>query len=353
MAKTLLLALGVVGAMNANGGGDGASTSARPVADEQATGRFVDGAFTGDAGTRRWRLWVPLGYDASRQHPLVVMLHGCLQDPDDLARGTRVTEHADRHGLLILLPEQPEAANAKKCWNWYESAHQRRDTGEPSLIAGMTRQVMAEWAADTGRVYIGGISAGAAMASLVAVAYPELYAAVGLHSGIPYRAAGTVMEGMGVMAKGAADTRRLARLAREEMGPRARVIPAIIIQGASDPVVNPVNATHTRQMWLDMNAFVRGEESGSPRPPDEPGRAFEAHAEGLTFTRECHGPSRSGSECEVVTILVTGLGHAWSGGSKLGSFTDERGPDATLEMLRFFIAHPMPVAGAARPAGGS
>jgi poly(hydroxyalkanoate) depolymerase family esterase len=286
---------------------------------------------------------VPAGYDAARHHPLVVMLHGCTQDPDDLARGTRATEHADRHGLLVLFPEQPEAANAKKCWNWFEPAHQRRDTGEPSLIAGSTRQVMREWAVDGRRVYIGGISAGAAMASLVAIAYPDLFAAVALHSGIPYRAAGTVTEGLGVMANGAADTRRLARLAREEMGPRARPIPAIIIQGGDDAVVRPVNATHLRRMWLDMNAFARGEESGAPRPPYEPGRVFEADANGLHFVKECHGPpTRALGECEVVTILVHGLGHAWSGGSKLGTFTDERGPDATAEMIRFLLAHQMP-----------
>lgn len=338
----LLAALGVVSAMNANGGSDAASTGTRPVAGALTTGRFVDGAFSSDAGTRRWRLWVPDGYDAGRKHPLVVMLHGCTQDPDDLARGTRLTEHADRHALLVLLPEQPEAANAKKCWNWYEGAHQHRERGEPSLIAGMTRQVMAEWAVDGRRVYIGGISAGAAMASLTSVAYPDLYAAVALHSGIPYRAAGTVLEGLGVMATGAADTRRLARLAREEMGSRARPIPAIIVQGASDPVVKPVNATHSRDLWLEMNALARGADSAAGGPPDQSGRRVEAQAAGLDFVKECHGPETAARECEVVTLTVAGLGHAWSGGSKLGTFTDERGPDATGEILRFLLAHAMP-----------
>ena len=233
-----------MGAPVPNGGSEAAPVVAQPGA--AAPGRFVEGAFTSDAGTRRWKLWVPSGYDAARRYPMVVLLHGCTQDPDDIARGTRATSHADSGGVLVLLPEQPESANPKKCWNWYDPAHQRRDAGEPSLIAGMTRHVMQDWAVDPQRVYLAGISAGAAMASVVAISYPDVYAAVALHSGIPYRAATNVMEGVGVMAKGAADTVRLARQAYEAMGTRARTIPAIIVQGEADPVVRSVNALQTR-----------------------------------------------------------------------------------------------------------
>jgi poly(hydroxyalkanoate) depolymerase family esterase len=342
VVTSVLLAVLAAGAMTPDGGSGDAPTQVPPVAAARATGRFVDGAFSSDAGSRRWRLWVPSGYDAGRRQPLVVMLHGCTQDPDDLARGTRVTEHADRDGLLVLLPEQPEAANPKKCWNWYDPAHQRRDAGEPSLIAGMTRQVMSEWAVDARRTYVAGISAGAAMASLLAVAYPELYAAVGLHSGIPYRAATTVMEGVGAMMNGATDTRRLARLARDEMGPRARPIPAIIVQGAGDPVVRPVNAIHTRDLWLEMNRLARGADPASPPEARPAPREESRTAGGLALVRECHGARAGAGECEVEVLTITGLGHAWSGGSTLGTFADERGPDATAEILRFLAAHPMP-----------
>jgi poly(hydroxyalkanoate) depolymerase family esterase len=289
-------------------------------------------------------LWVPGGYDKSRRHPLVVMLHGCTQDPDDLARGTRVTDQADRRGVLVLLPEQPASANPKKCWNWYDPAHQQRDRGEPALIAGMTRQVVGDWAVDPQRVHLAGISAGAAMAAVVSVAYPEVYAAVALHSGIPYRAAANVMEGVGVMTTGAPDTPRLARLAYDAMGARARAIPAIIIQGAADPVVKPINATHTRDMWLAMNALARNGATGGRSVADTshvtPGQRTETPAGGLNTVTECYGP-QAGNECEVELITVAGLGHAWSGGSKLGTFADERGPDATDAILRFLLAHPM------------
>jgi poly(hydroxyalkanoate) depolymerase family esterase len=284
---------------------------------------------------------VPSGYDAAKRHPLVVMLHGCTQDPDDLARGTRVTEHADRRDVLVLLPEQPASANVKKCWNWYDPAHQQRDAGEPALIAGMTRQVMADWAVDSQRVYLGGISAGAAMASLVVVAYPELYAAVALHSGIPYRAAANVMEGVSAMTTGAPDTPRLARTAYEAMGARARPIAAIIVQGAADPVVRPINALHTRDLWLAMNALARGGKPDAATSQVASGRV-ETQTGGLDAVSECYGPRAATNECEVETLTVSGLGHAWSGGSKLGTFTDERGPDATDEILRFLLAHPMP-----------
>jgi poly(hydroxyalkanoate) depolymerase family esterase len=269
------------------------------------------------------------------------MLHGCTQDPADLARGTRVTQHADQHGTLVLLPEQPDSANPKKCWNWYDPAHQRRDAGEPSLIAQATRDVMRAWSADPRKVYVAGVSAGAAMASIVSIAYPDLYAAVGLHSGIPYRAAASLMEGVGAMTKGAADPARLAKLARDDMGPRARRIPAIIVQGADDPVVRPVNAIHTRDMWLAMNALADGSASSVTAEPVRDERQLG----GLATVRECYGARRSAA-CEVEVLTVTGLAHAWSGGSNAGTFTDERGPDATAEILRFLLAHSMPPAAA-------
>jgi poly(hydroxyalkanoate) depolymerase family esterase len=272
------------------------------------------------------------------------MLHGCTQDPDDLARGTRITEHADRNGFLVLLAEQPASANVKKCWNWYDPGNQRRDAGEPALIAGMTRQVASEWAVDTQRVSLAGISAGAAMASVVAVAYPELFTAVGLHSGIPYGAATNVMEGVSAMKNGVADTRRLAQMAHDAMGSRARPIPVIIVQGAADPVVRPINAVHTRDLWLAMNALARG--SGSAGSDTAGYRRVEAHVGGLDAITECHGRRLADGGCEVATLTVAGLGHAWSGGSKLGTFTDERGPDATDAIVRFLLAHHMP----ARPA---
>ncbi|HEV2150261.1 MAG TPA: PHB depolymerase family esterase, partial [Longimicrobiaceae bacterium] len=159
-----------------------------------------------EAGARRYRLFIPASHDASRPAPLLVMLHGCTQDPDDFARGTRMNEVAEEHGLLVAYPEQPAAGNPQKCWNWYEPAHQERGRGEPEEIARIVREVMAAHRVDPARVYVAGVSAGGAMALTLAASYPELFAAAGSHSGVAYRAAAGMQEALQVMQRGAASS---------------------------------------------------------------------------------------------------------------------------------------------------
>jgi len=282
----------------------------------QSAGRFLRAAYAGDAGSREYSLYVPGGYDGSRAVPLVVMLHGCTQDAADFARGTRMNALAEAETALVAYPEQPAAANPKKCWNWYDAAHQARDRGEPSLVAGITRRVMAEYRVDEARVYIAGVSAGGAMASIVALGYPELYAALGVHSGLAFGAASNVMEALGVMQRGAAAGagERLAARAREAMGAHARPLPAIVFHGGRDAVVVPANG---RQLADQLASLA-------PRPAD----------------------------AQVEYRLVDELGHAWSGGSPEGTFTQAGGPDASREMMRFFREHPHPSpASTPRPAG--
>jgi poly(hydroxyalkanoate) depolymerase family esterase len=313
-----------------------------PAADRGAMrpGAFVERTLeAGAGGARRYSLYVPGSYESGRRHALVVFLHGCTQDPGDLARGARVAAHAEREGVLALIPEQPESANPKKCWNWYDPGHQRRDAGEPALIARMTEQVMADYAVDPDRVHLAGISAGAAMASLAAVAYPERYASLALHSGLAWRAATDVAGALGAMARGAADPDALGAAAFKAMGPRARAIPALVIHGAGDPVVNPANGRQAARQWAVTNARALG---GGPLTASE--RTGEEG--GYRWTRTCH--QNAAGACLAEEWVVSGLGHAWSGGSSEGTFTDEHGPDATREMLRFFREHPRAGGGATR-----
>ena len=316
----------------------GAGASAAP-AGVAAPGRWVSGEFANAAGSRKYQLYLPVGYDATRKYMLVVLLHGCTQDAADIARGTRIAEHADRDGFIALLPEQPESANGKKCWNWYDPAHQSRDAGEPSIIAGMTEKIAGDYAVDPDRVHLAGISAGAGMAALVAVAYPETYASVAFHSGIAWKGATSVMAALGVMAKGPseAEADSLGAQAAAAMGVRKRAIPALVIHGGSDKVVSPANAAALARQWTRMNA--------SARASDDPPIALQSDAEsndrfgemgGYHWTRASFG---AGSEV-VDELIVAELGHAWSGGSSTGTFTDEHGPDATAEMIAFFRAHP-------------
>ncbi len=257
----------------------------------------------GEAGSRRYRLFVPAG--AGEGAPLVVMLHGCTQDPDDFARGTRFNQAAAGAGVIVAYPEQTGAHNPQKCWSWYDPAHQARG-GEPSLVAGIAREVTAARRVDPRRVYVAGVSAGAAMAINTAVAYPELFAAAGAHSGVAYRAATTVPQALAAMQRGAAVPDSIAA---------AQAVPLIVFHGAADPVVKPENGRQLAAQWARAGGL----------------KDFQRHAVD-TATRDVYGPF-----LEVWT--VEGLGHAWSGGSPEGTYTDARGPDATREMLRFFLAH--------------
>jgi len=287
-----------------------------------AAGTFEWHTYTGAGGTRRYRLFVPAGYDAARPAPLVVMLHGCTQDPDDFARGTRFNDAAASAGVLVAWPEQPAASQVQKCWSWYDPAHQAAAGGEPALIAGITHEVMASHAVDVSRVYIAGVSAGAAMAVNTAASHPGLYAAVASHSGIPYRAASDVPHALGVMRSGSPDPAILAYALQDALGSRA--MPLIAIHGAADHVVAPVNSRQLAATW----AGVLRVQSSAPQQATEGGLAVER-----TRWKGADGKTA------VELVIVDGLGHAWSGGSPEGTFTDARGPDASRVILRFLLDH--------------
>ncbi len=301
-------------------------------ASSPAAAQPVSRTFESAAGARRYQLYLPRGYDAARRYPLVVLLHGCTQDAADLARGTRIAEHVEREDVIAVLPEQPEGANPKKCWNWYDPAHQARDAGEPAIIAGITDAVIRGHAVDPARVHLGGMSAGAAMASLVAVAYPERYASVALHSGLVWRTATTVTAALAAMAKGVEDADSVGVAALAAMGAWRRPVPALVIHGGKDAVVNAANGRQAARQWAVTNARALGAALADAR-------ISKGETNGFAWTRECH---MAGGVCVVEEWLVPELGHAWSGGSREGTYTDERGPDATREMLRFFREHPMP-----------
>jgi poly(hydroxyalkanoate) depolymerase family esterase len=287
-----------------------------------AGGTFEWHTYSGDAGARRYKLFVPAGHDAARPAPLVVMLHGCTQDPDDFARGTRFNELAGAAGVLVAWPEQPAEQQVQKCWSWYDPAHQAASRGEPAVIAGITREVMAGHAVDPKRVYVAGVSAGAAMAINVAASYPELFAAVGSHSGIPYRAASDVPHALTVMRAGNPDPAILAYALQDALGGRA--MPLIAIHGGADAVVSPVNSRQLAAQWA-------GVLRATSRPP-------ERGTEGGLAVERTRWPAADGKTA-IELVIVDGLGHAWSGGSPDGTYTDPRGPDASRLILDFLLAH--------------
>jgi poly(hydroxyalkanoate) depolymerase family esterase len=295
----------------------------------QMQGSFTQHTFTNSAGSRNYWLYVPSSYDGSKSVPLVVMLHGCTQDANDSARGTRLNDRAEADGFIAVYPEQPASANPLKCWNWFDAQHQARDTGEPAIIAGMTRQVIVDHRIDAKRVFLGGISAGAAMANLVAINHPELFAALALHSGIEFKAATSVLVARKAMNEGGPDPVTQGKAAHAAMGANARIIPVLIMQGALDKSVPPLHTEQLSRQWLTIDEMI-----GHPAGPADSTKA--ESAAGYHYTRSAF--RAADKRVLVETIVVHEMGHAWSGGSAAGTFTDPKGPDATAEMIRFFFA---------------
>jgi poly(hydroxyalkanoate) depolymerase family esterase len=201
--------------------------------------QFLSATFSNQAGSRPYKLYVPSDY-RGQPVPLVVMLHGCSQSPDDFAVGTRMNEVAEAYTCLVAYPGQTSSANMQKCWNWFSEGDQQRDRGEPSLIAGITREVMRDYAIDPRRVYVAGLSAGGAAAAILGDAYSDLYAAIAVHSGLACGAACDLPSAFAAMQKGGDGTERRAS-GPSRSGTLRRVVPAIVFHGDRDTTVNPRN----------------------------------------------------------------------------------------------------------------
>jgi poly(hydroxyalkanoate) depolymerase family esterase len=275
--------------------------------------RFIRGTFSNAAGSRTYKLFIPSRY-RGQPLPLVVMLHGCTQSPDDFAAGTRMNFLAEEQNCFVVYPEQPSGANQAKCWNWFRTGDQQRGGGEPSLIAGITRQIMRDYSIDPKRVYVAGLSAGGAAAAIMAATYGDLYAAVGIHSGLACGAASDLPSAFMAMRQGGAS---------EAVTEAGSSVPTIVFHGDRDTTVHPDNGDQILE---------RSTKGTSPATKVLRGRVPDGHAYTRTIVTD-----RSG---RVISEHwnVHGAGHAWSGGSPAGSYTDPQGPDATTEMLRFFLA---------------
>jgi len=310
----------------------------KPGALDSGGGQFISGTHTHAALTSHFKLYIPPGR-AGKPMPLVVMLHGCTQDPDDFAAGTAMNERAREQGFFVLYPQQSPDVNPSRCWNWFDHKHQERGRGEPALIASLTQAVIQQHGIDARRVYIAGLSAGGAMAVIVAAAYPELFAAVGVHSGLPSGAASNVAEAFMVMKSGQvgiverATGEPAGAVAKSLLQPRTP-IPTIVFHGDQDQTVHPRNG----EQVIAAALVAAGVQDAHARPSGSARVEQGVSAQGRRYTRS----TQHGDQGQALTEhwLVHGAGHAWSGGRASGSYTDASGPDATLEMLRFFFDHP-------------
>ncbi len=318
---------------------------------DRSAGEVIRGTFRSPHGDRAWRLYLPppdavrapaptgrpgmtvladpQGEPGEPRAPLLVLLHGCTQDADDMARGTRMDQLARERGVAVLYPEQSTAANATRCWNWFEPAHQRRGAGEPALIAGMIEETVRARGLDPERVFVAGISAGGALAATLAATYPDRISGVAVYSGVPFGAARGLPEALEVMG-GEAETpnRDLADAMIDAMGDRARPVPLLVLHGERDEVVSARNAEWFALQWSRLLAEL----TGMPT------------VEELNPAREGAGPGVRvrvlkgiAGEIHFEMWRLAELGHAWSGGSDEGTYTDPAGPDASRIVLEFFL----------------
>ncbi len=277
--------------------------------------RFLSLTHRGAQGSRDYRLYIP-ATEPGAPMPLIVMLHGCTQSPEDFAIGTGMNALAKEFGCLISWPAQPQGANVQKCWNWFRPEDQARDRGEPALIAGLVRDILRDHPADPAQVYIAGLSAGGAAAAIMGATYPDLFAAVGVHSGLPVGGAQDVSSAFAAMRCGSTGKAQPAS------------VPAIVFHGLADSTVHPKNGEAVVAQVLQTRRNLRlVRVSGTSKG-------------GQTYRQSRHDDAQGRSIAEHWEI--DGAGHAWAGGHAAGSYTDPAGPDASREMLRFFLQHSQP-----------
>jgi poly(hydroxyalkanoate) depolymerase family esterase len=291
---------------------------------------------------RPYWVYTPASYQPGLAVPLFVMLHGCRQTPEDFAAGTRMNHLAEEQHFIVAYPKQPSQYNRHRCWNWFLAEHQARDQGEPASIAGIVKNIQAakeRWTIDPLRIYVAGISAGGAMAAILGATYPDLFAAIGIHSGVAYQAATSIHAGLRVMQYGGAHAEEHGQAAYAAMGERARVVPTIVFQGTDDYIVAPINGEQVTEQWMQTNQLAsRGSYSPDFYSPD---RLITGQTpRGRSYTVQVWHDA-AGNEVQAYW-KIAGMGHAWSGGSYSGSYSDPKGPDASLALFEFFLAHPMP-----------
>ena len=311
-----------------------------PKARADSSGIWQQYTYNGSAGSRPYFVYTPANYRVGTAVPLMVMLHGCTQTPADFAAGTQMDQLADQKQFIVVYPQQTSTYNQEKCWNWFDSADQSRGNGEPAIIAGIVQaveQTTSQWTIDTHRIYAAGLSAGAAMTVILGATYPDIFAAIGVQSGLEYQAATSSTDAYTALRQGGPDPARQGQAAYNAMGSAARVVPTITFHGTSDYLVYPINGEQVVRQWMQTDHLAShnayNASFNSPTSTTN-GQVAGGHSYSVYTWND-----NNGNEVQEYW-LVNGMGHGWSGGSSSGTYTDPQGPGATQAIYNFFMNHP-------------
>ena len=304
-----------------------------------SAGTWQQYAYNGPAGSRPYFVYTPANYQVGTAVPLIVMLHGCTQTPADFAAGTQMDQLADQKDFIVVYPQQTSTYNQNSCWNWYDPTHQSRGSGEPAIIAAITQTVEQNtslWTIDTRRVFVAGLSAGAAMSVIVGATYPDIFAGIGVHSGLEYKAASTLVDALTAMRQGGPDPMQQGQVAYQAMSTQARMVPTIVFQGTGDYTVYPINGDQVIQQWMQTDHLASNNTYNASFT--NPSSTTNGQVSGGHSYTVYTWNDNSGNEVQEYW-KVNGMGHAWSGGSTSGSYTDPQGPGASQAMYDFFMRH--------------
>ncbi|TMC40170.1 MAG: PHB depolymerase family esterase [Chloroflexi bacterium] len=297
--------------------------------------------YSSPAGNLPYVVYTPLNYRAGTPVPLLVMMHGCTQSAADFAAGTQMNLVAEEHNFIVVYPQQVRKNNSLYCWNWFDLANQSRDHGEPAMIVGIVQDILqntAQWTIDTARIYVAGISAGAAMSVILGATYPDIFAAIGIHSGFEYQALKSHRGALTISKRGGPDPLQQGLAAYEAMGSYARIVPTIVFHGTKDTVINITNGDQVVQQWMQTDMLASHDTYVADFNAPATATTYKIPT-GYAYTVYTWQNSRGKTIQEY--WKVNGLGHAWSGGNSSGSYTDSRGPSASHALYAFFMHHSM------------
>ena len=289
--------------------------------------------YYGSEGSRPYFVYTPENYHVGVAVPLVVMLHGCTQTAADFAAGTKMNQLADQDTFIVVYPQQIGMDNQDLCWNWFESSNQMHGSGEPAIIAGIVKAVeqnVSQWTIDTRRVYVAGFSAGAAMAVILGATYPDIFAAIGVHSGMEYQAASNAFDSLKAMSHGGPDPQQQGIAAFDAMGTITRIVPTIVFQGASDQMLQPINGDQVIQQWMRTNQLAS---NGTYTAEFDHANKIESGQVPFGHSYSVFKWNDNHSNEIQEYWKIDSMGHAWSGGSPIDAYTDSSGPDASMAMI--------------------